>query len=169
MMADKQNKGWIKVHRDIRDHWIWTCEKHSKQSAWIDLLMMVNHEDRTIMVGNRRITIHRGQVWTSYRKLKEQWQWSNERLYGFIDQLVSDRMIAVNPTNTGTLLTVLNYKEYQGSGDADNETPVRKPERKPNTKPERTPEREPETNKNDRRMNKNEKKGTAPVGGDYET
>jgi len=167
-MADKPNKGWIKVYRDIRDHWIWSCERHSKQSAWFDLLMMVNHEDHTIMVGNKRIVVHRGQVWTSYKKLKDSWQWSNDRLYGFIDQLVEDHMIAVNPTNTGTLITVLNYKKYQGSSDVDAVAPERGSERKSERGSERTPEFKSETNKNDRRMKKNVKKGEAPRAGDFE-
>ncbi len=151
--------GWVKLHRAINDNWIWSCERHSKQSAWLDLIMMVNHEDRKITIGTQVVVIQRGSVWTSYKKLKARWRWSNDRLYGFIRALVSDGMIAVQTTNTGTLLTVLNYSIYQGSGGSDDEEPEREPERESERTPDTEPETKPETNKNDRRMNKNGKKG----------
>lgn len=161
-------KGWVKLHRVIMDHWIWDSERHSKQSAWMDLIMMVNHADNKITIGNHSITIHEGQVWTSYKKLKERWQWSNDRLKGFIDMLVADKMIAVNPTNTGTLITVLNYKKYQGSGGSDSEEPVRESVRESDTKPETESVSKSVTNKNDRRMNKNVKKGAGRDPGRFE-
>lgn len=153
-------KGWVKMHRAIMDHWLWSAERHSKQSAWVDLIMMVNHEDHDITIGNYKITIHEGQVWTSYKKLKERWQWSNDRLKGFVDMLVEEKMIAVHPTNTGTLITVLNYRKYQGSGDSDPDEPVRESVRESVNESETGPVTESVTNKNDRRMKKNEKKGT---------
>ena len=160
--------GWVKMHRSITEHWIWTSERHSKQSAWVDLIMMVNHEDRKITIGNKLVTIQRGQVWTSYKKLRARWKWSQDRLKGFIDMLVADKMIAVDPTRSGTLITVLNYLIYQGSDDQDGETPVHESVREPVHGSVRKPVRGPVTNKKDIRMNKNVKKGDAPGPGKYE-
>lgn len=160
--------GWVKLHRVITKNWIWDCERHSKQSAWLDLIMMVNHEDRKITIGTQIVLIKRGSVWTSYKKLKARWRWSNDRLYGFIRALVSDGMITVQTTNAGTLLTVLNYSIYQGSGGSDDEEPERKPEREPEREPDTGPETEPETNKNEVRMIKNGKKGTGDGPGRFE-
>jgi hypothetical protein len=40
-------EGWIKLYRKLWDDEIWDdeLEPHNKRSAWIDLLMMANHED----------------------------------------------------------------------------------------------------------------------------
>jgi len=160
--------GWVKLHRSITEHWIWTSEKHNKQSAWIDLIMMVNHEDRKITVGNKIVIIHRGQVWTSYKKLRERWKWSKDRIKNFIDMLVADKMITVDPTRSGTLITVLNYLIYQGSDGQKGETPGHEPGRKPGHEPGHEPGCEPGTNKNDTRTTKNPKKGTAGTPRKYE-
>ncbi len=156
--------GWVKLHRAITEHWIWSCERHSKQAAWMDLIMMANHEDRKIAIGNKTVLIKKGQMWTSYKKLKERWRWSNDRLKGFIDALVADRMIDVNPTRSGTLITICNYLIYQGGTDSDSETPVHESVHESVHKPVNTPV----TNKNDIRMNKNDKKGAVPTAGKYE-
>lgn len=169
MMADKANKGWIKLDRAIRDHWLWTSERHSKQSAWIDLLLMVNHEDKTITIGNQLVTIHKGQTWTSYKKLRERWKWSNDRLRAFITVLVKDGMIAVAPTNIGTLITVQNYSKYQGSRDSSDESSVRESDTKSVTESDTKSDTKSVTNKNDRRMKKNEEERNRPGEGQRES
>lgn len=168
MMAGK-SKGWIRLDRSIRDNWLWGSERHSKQSAWIDLLLRANHEDRPIMIGTRRIIVHRGQIWTSYKKLKEAWQWSNDRFYGFLNQLISDQMIAVNPTKTGTLITVLNYSKYQGFEHDNPEEPEHISEHKSERRSEHKPERKPDTNNNVNNVyNNNVNKRTGPGAGERE-
>ena len=76
-MARKKDKGWIKLHRKIRDNTIWQSrEAFDRRSAWVDLLLMVNHEDRTIILKNgRAVVLHPGQTFTSYEHLKERWHW----------------------------------------------------------------------------------------------
>lgn len=37
--------GWIKIHRDILYHEIWSDKPFSKGQAWIDLILMANHSD----------------------------------------------------------------------------------------------------------------------------
>ena len=38
------DKGYIKVYRDIRDHWIWNYKPFSPQAAWIDLILLARKE-----------------------------------------------------------------------------------------------------------------------------
>lgn len=161
--------GWVKLHRAITENWIWSSEKHNKQSAWLDLIMMVNHEDRKIAIGNKVVIIKKGQVWTSYEKLRQRWKWSNDKLRGFITALVNDKMIAVQPTKIGTLITVLNYKKYQGSSGYDEYEPVNESENQSENIPESKSESRSVTNKNDTRMSKNSKKGTAGAPPKYES
>lgn len=38
--------GWQKVYRDITKHWLWEDKPFSRGQAFIDLLLMVNHQDK---------------------------------------------------------------------------------------------------------------------------
>ena len=50
-------KGYIKLYRDIRSHWIWSDPDYLR--AWVDLLMMVNHEDRQVLFNKDRSYMER--------------------------------------------------------------------------------------------------------------
>ena len=45
-------QGWVSVHRQIQNHWLWTDKPFSKGQAWIDMLMLANHVDNKILLGN---------------------------------------------------------------------------------------------------------------------
>lgn len=108
-MANKK-LGYIPVYRSVQEHWIWNSEEpFDCRSAWIDLLLSVNHEERKIQVGRSVIVIHRGQMWTSYVKLAKRWKWSRNRVYRYIEMLKSDKMVMLDATPNGTLLTIVNY------------------------------------------------------------
>jgi hypothetical protein len=42
-------KGYVSIHREIFDHWVWKEKPFSRGQAWIDLIMMANHCDAKIM------------------------------------------------------------------------------------------------------------------------
>lgn len=86
------DKGYIKLYRGIRDHWIWNDPDYLK--AWLDLLMMVNHEDRQILFDKKLVTVKRGSRITSIRSLSARWGWSRGRVSRFLDMLERDKMIA---------------------------------------------------------------------------
>lgn len=105
------NNGWIALHRQIRDNWIW--QDSDKLKAWIDILLEVNHEDKKVLVNGKLVTIHRGEKLTSIAKLAEKWNWSKGRVRTFLDLLEQDGMCTTNRTTNGTTLKVSNYAEYQ--------------------------------------------------------
>lgn len=130
-------KGYIKLYRDIRSHWIWSDPDYLR--AWVDLLMMVNHEDKQILFNKKLITVKRGSRITSIRKLAERWGWSRGRVARFLDMLEQDHMIATRRTTQKTLINVINYSFYQS------EKPKRGPRMKPQTGPQTEPRIEPQT------------------------
>lgn len=105
------NSGWIKLHRQITDNWIW--QDAERLRAWIDILLMVNHEDKKTLVNGQLLTIHRGERLTSITKLAIRWGWSRQRVRTFLDLLEQDGMCTSNRTTNGTTLKVSNYAEYQ--------------------------------------------------------
>ncbi len=123
-------KGWITVHREITENWIWTDkEPFDKRSAWIDLLMMVNHEDKKIFFDGNLIEVKRGQRITSIRKLCDRWKWSNTKVKNFLENLEKDEMISLKiAPHKATLLTIVNYAKYQdiNVSKSDTETSLKR-------------------------------------------
>ena len=118
-------QGWVKLHRKLMENEvIWdTKEPFDRRSAWLYLVMMANHEDRQIAIGGSVRVIHRGEHWTSFRSLKEKWHWDSiDRVRRYINMLVEAKMITVNSTSNGTLVTIVNYGDYQGSQDTKRDT-----------------------------------------------
>lgn len=110
-MADK---GWIKTYRKIQECWIWLDkEPFDKRSAWIDLLLTANHADKKILFNGELITIKRGQILTSVRKLAKKWSWSVNKVYRFLELLISDEMVQKESDNNRTLITIVNYSVFQ--------------------------------------------------------
>lgn len=106
--------GWIKLHRKLQECWIWLeKEPFDKRSAWVDLLLSANHSDKKILFNGELITVERGQILTSIRKLSEKWKWSVNRVYRFLKLLENDEMLQRESDNDRTLLTIVNYSVYQ--------------------------------------------------------
>lgn len=113
--------GWIRLYRKLQECWVWEDkEPFDKRSAWIDLLLTANHADAKLLFNGELITVQRGQILTSVRKLSVKWKWSVNKVYRFLKLLESDKMLQKESNKDRTLLTIVNYSVYQG-GDYTNE------------------------------------------------
>ena len=107
-------EGWIRIYRRLRDSWIWKDkEPFDKRSAWIDLLLKVNHKNKKIPFENTFIEIERGQTLTSIKQLAERWHWSRHKVSDFLNQLEQDTMIIQIRDTRKTLVSIVNYEKYQ--------------------------------------------------------
>lgn len=104
--------GWIKMHRQIMEHWIW--EDPKKLKWWLEILLLTNHSDKKTMIGGKIVTIERGTFHTSELKLSEKWNVSRNTVRKFLKLLESDGMITTNRTQNGTTIEVCNYNVFQG-------------------------------------------------------
>ena len=109
------DKGYIKVYRDIRDHWIWSDGDRPFDAlhAWIDLIMMMNHADNKVMFSGRMVTVKRGSRITSLRILSQRWKWSIHKVSDFLNMLENEGMISQKRDSKKTLVTLINYDIYQ--------------------------------------------------------
>lgn len=108
--------GWIKLYRSVWYNWVFdNDEPKCTFGAWVDLLLMVNHETKKVMVKGNLIEVKNGQKLTSIRKLSKRWNWGKDRTSKFLYELQNDGMIYyMSDKKTGTLITVRNYADYQG-------------------------------------------------------
>lgn len=104
-------KGWISLHRSIRDHWIW--QDPNKLRWWLDILMSVNHEDAKVNVGFQLFECKRGQSVMSLQSWAKRWGVSKDTVRNFFVLLAKDGMIHTENMSKTTRLTVCNYDTYQ--------------------------------------------------------
>ncbi|MEG1256875.1 hypothetical protein [Clostridium sp.] len=111
--------GWQKVYRDIQKHWLWEDKPFSRGQAFIDLILLVNHQDGKILFEGDLVEVKRGSRITSLRKLGEAWGWSSKKVKKFLEQLEKDKMISYKSDNKKTLVTIENYSLYQDVGNTE--------------------------------------------------
>lgn len=114
-MARKNNKGWILLHRQLLDSEIWNLEEpFGFRSAWIDLILKANHEDRSLLLkSGKRVVVSRGQEWTSVRVLAARWKWRKQKVSNYLESLQEMGMITIEKSKSGTLITLVNYRDFQ--------------------------------------------------------
>lgn len=106
--------GWISIHRKIQQSDIWLDkEPFDKRSAWIDLIMMANHEDRQVLFDGKFIEVKRGEKIMSLRMLSEKWKWSRNKVKRFLKLLESGSMIELKIDHQKTTYKIVNYNVYQ--------------------------------------------------------
>ena len=108
-----ENKGWIKIFRSITDDEDYFAERFTREMAWIDLLLLANFKDSTIIKRGIKIQLHRGQIFKSIRFLSDRWQWNERTTMKFLDSLELEGKIQRKITNVNTLITITNYSNYQ--------------------------------------------------------
>lgn len=108
-------KGWIKIAREINQHWIW--EDDSKFKWWIDLLLSAAWEDKHVLVGTQLVELKRGQLIASLSFLCKRWGRSRSVVEPFLKLLIQDNMITKEMSNNISIITVVNYNQYQDGAD----------------------------------------------------
>ena len=110
----KESKGFIKLDRNIFEHWIF--QDAEKFRAFVDLIQLARWRDEKLLIGNDVVTVQRGSYYTSELKLSERWSWSRKRTRDFLKLLENEKMITKKGTSKGTMLTIENYRLYQDEG-----------------------------------------------------
>lgn len=105
--------GFIKLYRTIQDSFVWEEKPFAYGQAWIDLIMMANHENKKFLLGSQMIEAKRGEVITSQDKLCKRWGWGNTRLRSFLKLLQNEKMIMLSVTQKQTAIEIVNYDVYQ--------------------------------------------------------
>lgn len=129
--------GWVSIHRQLQDHWLWEDKPFSKGQAWVDMLLMANHADKKFMLGNELVEVKAGSFITSEYKLMERWGWSKTKVRSFLDILQKDEMIVKNSDRKKTTITLVNYGLFQDSETTerpqkDRKKTTKKPQKNPN-------------------------------------
>ncbi|MCY6957928.1 DnaD domain protein [Clostridium brassicae] len=118
-------EGWIKLYRNIQEHWIW--QDPQKLKWWLDILLLANHKDNKFLLGNELMQLERGEHHTSELKLAERWGVSKTTVRRFLNLLQSDEMIELKKSKKGTTLKVSNYNAFQDF--SEDEKTIKEPQK----------------------------------------
>lgn len=105
-------KGWVAIYRQVQDHWVWEDKPFSKGQAWVDMLLLANHDDNKFLFGNDLVVVKCGSFITSIEKLKHRWGWSNTKVINFLKLLESDGMVTKKSDTKKTVITIVKYSDY---------------------------------------------------------
>ena len=108
-------KGYVKIHRELLEHPIWTSEKFTRGQAWADLILKANAKTGLVRKRGHRIDLNRGDVGYSIRELSRQWDWSESKTRRFLNELEDDGMVTLKKTNVSCTITLLNYDFWQSN------------------------------------------------------
>lgn len=114
--------GWIKLHRKITENPLYFSEPFNRSMAWIDLLLLANHADNYFFKRGIRVEVKVGQIGYDLDSLAKRWKWSRGKVERFILMLENDNQVIRQKTNVTTLISIVNYKEYQ-TDDKPNDKP----------------------------------------------
>lgn len=129
------SKGWIKIHRSIMDHWL--IHNPEYFTAWIIILMEVNHKESSSLLGNNVVSCKRGQSLNSLDTWAGKFPgpWDKSKVRRFFKVLKDSAMIDTEGLSKTTRLTVCNYDTYQDC-DHTNDTQVTRSRHARDTKQE---------------------------------
>lgn len=132
-------KGYVSLHREIMEHWIW--EDPVKLKRWLTILMNVNHAPKKFPVGNELFTCNPGQSFRSIQQWTDLFSCSKSTTIKFLNMLENDGMILTEIMGNGNrrkhLLTVVNWEKFQkmSTGNYTETVPEIIPEQYPNVPP----------------------------------
>lgn len=115
--------GWIKINREIVNHWLWSDAERLKW--WLDLLFLANWDDKKVLHDSHLFTLKRGQIIASVAFLCERWEKSNKTVIKFLQMLESEEMIKREVVHRQTsIITICNYELYQDNVQTQVQTQV---------------------------------------------
>lgn len=154
--------GWIKISRDIVNHWLWQDKPFSRGQAWIDLLLMAAWKERIFFVRGIRVEQRRGDVCLSVREMCERWHWSNGKVIRFLNELETAQQITQQKSNVINTISIVNYDKYQMDNTTD-ETPNQTADDTTNDTTNGTTIEELKNNKEVKPLKENQEKKTSKM------
>lgn len=98
------------------------AEPFTRMQAFIDLILIANHERTTFFKRGIKITVERGQTVRSEDELALRWKWSRGKVRRFLVELENDTKIVQQKSRLCNCISVVNYEKYQLSDTTDSTT-----------------------------------------------
>ena len=113
--------GWIKLHRQLLDHPIWTCGTAEQKVIFITLLLSANYTKNNWEWKGKPYTCNEGEVITGLTALAKKCgkDVTQKKVRTALCKFVSHGTIKTESSNGGTLVTFTNWEKYQGQAEGE--------------------------------------------------
>ena len=114
-------QGWVKIHRKIRQSFLWTDANQLK--LWLLILMKASHDGNRFLFNGKQVDVSRGQLVTGRDALAFEFNDGVSRdhrvvartLWRWVKQFEKEQMLSIKSTPQYSVITVINYNMYQSS------------------------------------------------------
>lgn len=143
-------EGWISLYRNLLEKPIWSLSTPEQKSILITLLLMANHKKTEWEWKGKKFVCMPGQVVTSLEQIAKNAGKgiTIQNVKSAIKRFEKLEFLTNESTNTGRLITIVNYTFYQGGEDETN-----KPSNKDLTKEQQSTNKDLTPNNNDNNDN----------------
>ena len=112
--------GWIKLHRkSIENGWL---QNHKLWAFWSYCLMKASHKNHTQFVGCQQVILKPGQFVFGLNSVSKELKISPQSLRTIVKFLKNNENLTIKPTNKYSVITVCNWKSYQGNEKENQQT-----------------------------------------------
>jgi hypothetical protein len=110
----ENNKGFILLPRDLRDHPLFKEEEATMFISLVDLISLACYKTSIVRLGDVVLELDRGQLAYSMKHLGERWKMDRRTERRFLENFKKAKFIDFYTTNKTTIITIKNYDRYQG-------------------------------------------------------
>lgn len=103
--------GWIKLSREINNHWVFQNSDYFKW--WIDILLEVNYAPAKVVIKGKVYECGRGEKLYSLDTWATRWKTNKSKVRRYFDLLQKENMIELKNETQTTRLKVCKYEDYQ--------------------------------------------------------
>lgn len=107
--------GFIYLWRKIIENDLWFEERFTKAQAWIDLLLLATHKERSVFIRGIEIKLKPGELAYSQHSLAKRWKWNRRTVRKFLDELENRGMVLHRKTAITTVISLKNYGKLQNN------------------------------------------------------
>ena len=104
-----ENKGFIMIDRSILEDDMYFSEKFTRMQALMDLCLLAAFKSRTFYIRGNKVELQPMQVAKSVRDLADRWQWSVNKVRGYLYELEKGDYIDTQKTSVNQIITIKKY------------------------------------------------------------
>lgn len=104
-----ENKGFIMIDRSILEDDMYFSEKFTRMQAYMDLCLLAAFKSRSFYIRGNKVELQPMQVAKSVRDLADRWQWSVNKVRGYLYELEKGDYIDTQKTSVNQIITIKKY------------------------------------------------------------
>lgn len=110
-VGDMENTSYIKLFRKLLNSPIFENEKALK--IWIWCLLKATHKEREQLVGQRIVSLKKGEFIFGRKQASEELKMTESTIYKYIKLLEKLQMISIKSNNKFSIVSIEKWEDYQ--------------------------------------------------------